>query len=337
MLWGHCVQYCIPTGHDFYDNILFKAIYGFHMPFFMLISGYLFYFSFRKRELAPLLAHRTQNLLHAILGGTVFIYLSTRYVSAVLDGQYLAVISGGWLESLNVVWFLWSVLSASLVVGFVCKKVARLRFQLLLLVVLGIPAVLLFPCGVENVFMFPYFVLGFFFAKYKDRIPQKLLLFKYVSIPAYPVLLLFFKRKHYIYTSGLWGAGNSLGESLSIDLYRWVVGLVGSVAAFCVLELFCRLVVRKTSDAPLWRHAARFGSASLQIYVLSIVFLSSYLPHAYRIVKRLVPALDSFFASYIWIYNGVFTLIVSTLYAIALFLIVKLFEKIKLSRLLFGR
>ena len=149
--------------------------------------------------------------------------------------------------------------------------------------------------------------------------------------------MLFFKRKHYIYTSGLWGAGNSLGESISIDLYRWVVGLVGSVAAFCVLELFCRLVVRKTSDAPLWRHAARFGSASLQIYVLSIVFLSSYLPHAYRIVKRLVPALDSFFASYIWIYNGVFTLIVSTLYAIALFLIVQLFEKIKLSRLLFGR
>ena len=51
MLWGHAIQYCSADTFDFFENTAFKTIYSFHMPFFMLISGYLFYFSFRKKDL----------------------------------------------------------------------------------------------------------------------------------------------------------------------------------------------------------------------------------------------------------------------------------------------
>lgn len=43
---GHCIQY--GSGSLYFEkelyfyNILFKFIYSFHMPLFMLISGYLF-------------------------------------------------------------------------------------------------------------------------------------------------------------------------------------------------------------------------------------------------------------------------------------------------------
>ena len=53
VVMGHCIQY--GSGNDYYvectffENSLFKFIYSFHMPLFMLISGYLFAFSLKKR------------------------------------------------------------------------------------------------------------------------------------------------------------------------------------------------------------------------------------------------------------------------------------------------
>ena len=41
MLWGHCIQCCCLGDFDFYENDVFRVIYSFHMPLFMLISGYL--------------------------------------------------------------------------------------------------------------------------------------------------------------------------------------------------------------------------------------------------------------------------------------------------------
>lgn len=44
MLWGHCIQYCAMDSFDCFGNVVYKAIYSFHMPLFMLISGYLYFF-----------------------------------------------------------------------------------------------------------------------------------------------------------------------------------------------------------------------------------------------------------------------------------------------------
>lgn len=67
MLWGHCIQCCTNERFDFFEDNVFKFIYSFHMPLFMLVSGYLFYFSFSKRNLSELLKHRIQGLLQPIV------------------------------------------------------------------------------------------------------------------------------------------------------------------------------------------------------------------------------------------------------------------------------
>lgn len=38
VLWGHSIQHLTPSG--FMDNPVFRLIYSFHMPLFMIISGY---------------------------------------------------------------------------------------------------------------------------------------------------------------------------------------------------------------------------------------------------------------------------------------------------------
>ena len=51
MIWGHCIQYSSKGSFDVFSHPIFQGIYSFHMPLFMLISGYLFWFSFQKRDL----------------------------------------------------------------------------------------------------------------------------------------------------------------------------------------------------------------------------------------------------------------------------------------------
>ena len=45
---GHCIQYASHEGYDFANNIVFKLIYSFHMPLFMLLTGYLFWYTLSK-------------------------------------------------------------------------------------------------------------------------------------------------------------------------------------------------------------------------------------------------------------------------------------------------
>lgn len=42
VLWGHCIQYFSSGDDDFYNNFVFKFIYSFHMPLFMIIMGICF-------------------------------------------------------------------------------------------------------------------------------------------------------------------------------------------------------------------------------------------------------------------------------------------------------
>lgn len=46
---GHCISNGSGSGYfsnqGYYENIAFKFIYSFHMPLFMIISGYLFKYS----------------------------------------------------------------------------------------------------------------------------------------------------------------------------------------------------------------------------------------------------------------------------------------------------
>ncbi len=337
MLWGHCIQVCIPTGLDFFENPLFKIIYSFHMPLFMLISGYLFYYSFEKRNMKDLLVHRCGSLLKTIVFFGIFSYFMTTGLFSVIKGDFSALFNGGWLPSLAGLWFIWSVLSASLVVGFICKKVKRIWLQVLLLAV-GSVVVLLFQNGINNLFMYPFYVIGFYFAKYKNKISSKMMLIKYASLVIFPILLVFFEKRHYIYTTGLIGSRSySLLQYVEIDLFRWGIGLVGSVFVAVLVESIYNFVIIKKPQFILFKATSYLGEKSLQIYALSVIFLSSYLAICYPKIIKLLPQVNTFFTNHMWIYNFGFTLLLAVAYSIGISLIIKLLEKSKISKILFGR
>lgn len=306
------------------------------MPLFMLVSGYLFFFSFAKRNLTELIVHRTQSLLQPIILCSFFNYLITKLPNNIMSGNYTAIFNGGWLDDLYSLWFLWSVLAASLATTVICKKAKNLLLQIVLFII-TIPIIALFPNMVANIFMYPYFILGFYFAKYKDKIPVALYRIKYVCLLLFPLLFFFFDKKHYIYTTGLFPNANySLSQMLIIDAYRWLTGLVGSIFTITILNIIYQQITVRFKKPLLSIWISKIGQKSLQIYVLSVPLLSRFLvflsPKAFALLK-----LNNVFTENSLIYNFVFTLLLAILYSFALFFVVKLLEKIKIAKVLFGK
>lgn len=67
MVLGHAIQF--GSGSDYYnslayfDNTVFRCIYGCHMPLLIFVSGYLFAFSIRKYSLKTLCHKKIMSLL----------------------------------------------------------------------------------------------------------------------------------------------------------------------------------------------------------------------------------------------------------------------------------
>ena len=333
MLYGHCIQYCVAGSEvDFFENGVFKVIYAFHMPLFMLISGYLFHFSFEKYAMKELLTRRVQAMLQPIVFCSMFSFLITNGVFAVARGDFAGLLDGGWLDKLPSLWFLWSVLGAVVAVTVVCKNVKSVFLQLPFLVLMT-ALVAFLPNATENIFMYPYFLIGFYFARYKEKFPVYVCKAKYLSLLLFPIMMCFYEKKHFIYITGLISADYSFADMCLIDGFRWVIGLVGAVFALTVLELLFRKGVL-VGIVSLWLE--KLGKKSLQIYALSLPLLSSLLSRGLPAVLQYL-GIENIFVRNMIIYNFVFTLSLAVVYAVGLYLVVRLLEKAKISKILFGR
>ncbi len=201
VLWGHAIQYSYAGSRDFFDNDVYKAIYSFHMPLFMLLSGYVFYLAANKRSLKELIVRRVKALMQPIiLCGVIYYYLSLD-IKKIVNGNIYVFFSGSWLSSLGDYWFLWSVLCSSLVVGMVYKSFDK-RSDRCIFLLFGVVFVAMFPNAVNNVYMYPYFIIGFGYAKYKDSLGC-LSRIKYLFFILFALLLCFYRKEHLIYISGM--------------------------------------------------------------------------------------------------------------------------------------
>lgn len=191
------------------------------------------------------------------------------------------------------------------------------------------------PCMVNNVYMYPYFVIGFLFAKFeKSKWMEILFKFKYLSLLLFPIMILFYKKDHYIYTSGLTGT-EGLIRHMPINLFRWAIGLIGSVFVLTILEMCFKYIVIKGMLLRITHLFRKLGEKSLQIYTISCIFLSRYLPIVYGKFVKL--AGGNIFADNMIIYNFVFTFLLALAYSLGLIIIIWLLEKYKISKLLFGK
>ncbi len=335
MLWGHCIQKMIPSNFDFFENTAYKIIYSFHMPCFALVSGYLLFYSFnnKKYNVNEALGKRILSLIIPIIFAQIFntllYYFPNLIVNFSVENLKLFFTV---LKAYSSLWFFWSILAAAISIAIAKRISNNICVQLLFLFML-IPFVHFLPCGGNNLFMYPYVVIGYYFCKYKDNISDKIISTSgYLMIPIFVVLMHFFEKKHYIYTTGIYSPQYSVFENIDINLFRYAIGLIGSIAFISFANLVFKLLRRMN-----YLHIDLLGKYSLEIYALSVALLSWYLPKIMNLIYVYFPSVEKFFVENYAVYTLIITLLVAIIYSFVLCGVIKLMKKIKISRYIYGR
>ncbi|MGI4834639.1 MAG: acyltransferase family protein [Janthinobacterium lividum] len=317
VVYGHAIQVST-RDYDFFTNPLFTAIYAFHMPLFVSLSGFLLFQSQRKRQLLELLAGKTKQILIPLLIWSGLFLINDHFIYDTIAQEHpLSILTPGLYvgEVTNTLWFLWSLFVSTVITAFISKwvKDAWWAYAVAVLVVCLLPNRLHFYF---IKFVFPYFIGGYLFHKYQQQLKLTTRVSMYLSFILFPVLLLFWRKAAYIYLGGPSFALYPL-SSLTVVIYRYAVGLAGIVLAITIVHGFLRGV-----KAPL---LAKLGQYSLGLYLISSL-LNGVIAHTINLSHEST-----------LIYSFIFSLAVAIVAcAISYGLTVLLSKNSLLNRYLFG-
>lgn len=272
VVFAHCIQFGSKFASDksYFDDTTFKLIYSFHMPLFMLISGYLFYNSVQKYTFKRNLKSRIYQILSPIIVWNIIrivfnTFIRKRYFDFDIQSDII----------INAFWFLWAVFWCSLLVLIIHHF---FKDNLYLYLIIGI--VLQFISG-ENIglytYMYPYFVVGYLWNKYKFEVKiteiqlHKKLFLAFSCIIIFIVLFRFFKREDYIYETGTYllrGNSEHFLHQLLINTYRYAIGFIGCSCVLILLKYIVTLSHLNQSSL-ITKMFTELGKRTLGIYIIS--------------------------------------------------------------------
>ena len=279
---GHCIQYGSGEAYaagTFFGNPVFKFIYSFHMPLFMLISGYLFSGSLERTDWRELLLRKVRQLLVPLFCWSVLMLCIS--IGKRLLGLSPEPIGLSWAvrklasEFLYGPWFLWAIWWCSLAVILIKTHLRdSIAFYLLCCALtFVIPDSL--NLGLYK-YMWPFFLLGHLFRARSWQSKWQMLyrnkMFILLIFLMFGLLLCFYDYDSYIYTSGYTILGKPVLAQISIDFYRFAVGLTGSIAAMYAIYALQK-VLNESHKALL----AHIGQNTLGIYLVSSQLLNPLL------------------------------------------------------------
>jgi fucose 4-O-acetylase-like acetyltransferase len=280
---AHCIQE--GSGIEFssnalyFDDRLYQLIYSFHMPLFMMISGYLTWGSVKKAvdklSRRALLKRRVNSVLVPVFLWTGLDYIRILVINYIKGSpQPEALIFVYFYNALNNLWFLWAVWWCFIIV-YIVHFFLNDSFVVLLI---GFVALFFIPDGLNlgaYKFMMPYFIISFYFHRYiEDKGGDKIEKYKYYMLIllalAFVGLFQLYDEESFIYLTGYKLIGKNVPHQLYIDFYRMMVGFVGS-GVFILLWKCITDISGYEFKILRW-----LGVNSLGIYILSgyiIVFV----------------------------------------------------------------
>lgn len=260
--WAHGIQHL--TTADCVENPLYRWIYSFHMPLFMMVSGY-FSVKSMKSSFWPFVGKKLKQIA---LPGFMWPWIYMLIGVAAWGGS-IHLLNKNFTEYIPF-WFLWSLL--------ICNLLAYIggKFKYGRIVTLVISQGIQFA---NVIYMYPAFVLGQIVAENKDIVKSNLKKILLISALVYFVSLLFWSAND-------WHLFSQVQERISSDgyvsaglfyvgktVYKLLVNLSGALFFF---SLF-------TMAEPIWKNGVvRFlgfiGKYTLIIYILQSFIIEMQLP-----------------------------------------------------------
>ena len=269
VLWGHCIQHL--TTPDFSSNQVFQFIYSFHMPLFMILSGFFAYKLAIRSFKGVFVSKFLQLMLPAIVFGIVN-WLQSRCLfhqtsKSLIQGLYYSF------------WFLKS-LFVCIIMFHIGLKISKRRYLGLIIMLILSQLIDFIPHlkFLQLRYMFPCFVFGYIFFYFKDYFYRYYKGITYISTVCF-VLLLWHFNEFLLYPDiGIHNVLQMGGKIVYLLYYKLLIGFAGSIAFMGVIfalskKLDCNKVFLKIAD---------YGRYTLAIYILQSSLLESWLKYFFN-------------------------------------------------------
>ena len=311
---GHCIQegsgLSFRSNESYWSDELYQFIYSFHMPLFLMLSGYFSRTSIQNakesfhkikqakgnisalKSLVPPWLKRSFTLLFPILFWTLadqFRIIFLNFYKGYPNQDFKSwMFSTVFLFASNL-WFLW-VLWFCYTITLVMHVIFR---DSLLLYLLGF---LLFFITWDGLwlgnakFLFPFYLVAFYgnplWEKWKNFFLKQSAILRMLALTGsgilFGILIYYYNENSFIYLTGYKLLGKNILLQLGIDFFRFIIGFTG-----CIFFLLLWYFITKKSSYS-FPFLCFLGRNSLGIYILS----------GYAIIFGVQPIADAFTPSY---------------------------------------
>ena len=253
VLLGHAIQRVMFVNYE--ENIIFKIIYSFHMPLFMLLSGYSLYKYTKKYEL-EFFKKRFFRLIIPTIVWSYLIYFVRNFEFVGIKEfipfpdsiiEYTRILL--WHPD-YIIWFLYIVFICNIIFGLQKKLInEKLSIIVTILITIGLYLLPKENFGIARLqIYFPIFSLGYYLAMYFEKIRKYLNYMLIPSVIAYIMLFPFY----------------------NVIIDNVIVFYSISISAMIILYYIVKVINNRKINEIL----CFFGKKSLEIYLCQCVCLN---------------------------------------------------------------
>lgn len=253
VIWGHAIMHFQP---DFENSVCFNVIYAFHMPLFMMLSGY-FAASSMKLGAVEFLSKKFRQLLLPCLSWGILCWVTIS--SGLIEGRFnleIKELFTGWLGLIDNFWFLKSCFICYML-AWGCKKAGKYQYVAFALAWL--------LCSMQGRFnlnmMFPSFVFGMLLRE-NTVIDKVLYKYRWLVAAIFLCMLIY-----------------SICYDDSPYFLKLLLGLSGAFTCFTLFREGENMLI--SQRVPLI--FIKVGEKTLGIYVLQAITLEYLLPRYFQI------------------------------------------------------
>lgn len=268
VILGHCIQHLLSS--NYVDEVGYIMIYSFHMPLFMMISGY-FCLSSLNRDFLLSIATKGRQLLIPVLTASIVYTIS---YSIIKNGPFLGILD---FTLLNAFWFLktcfFCFVLARISYAAGKYKIAVFAMTLLLTQIPHIYRIDYFTTNIE--IMYPCFIAGIAIRNYWDKIMEHSKSISAITMIIFIILLIFWSKEFWTPTYPILYKlkAGELAEVFYLAYLRSYKIFIGLTGSLFFITLFHSLIGNTKNKTII--HICRYGEYTIGIYIIQTFILET--------------------------------------------------------------
>lgn len=271
VIWGHCIMWFQNGGSA--ANPIFRIIYSFHMPLFMMVSGF-FSYSSMNLDFHSFILKKIRSLIYPCIIWGLFlliIYENTGLINHTSEPLHVntVLIDFYWLSDF---WFLKSC--------FICYTIAYCGFHSKLKKKYWMPLSIIISQGIASSFvsfMYPCFLIGLLLRlnySFLTKITDNYI----VLLSFFVIMLLYWNYNAWEYSHGIpsnlfVGDYKIWTNLIFFRIYRHLIGIIGGLS---FIGLFLNLFSKQINSS-FTNYLCNCGRYTLEIYIIQSILIEKIL------------------------------------------------------------